>query len=99
MPGVYLLIGPPKKSDDDLHRDTRLYVGHADSVADRLDDHLKSDSKRWWRTVVVIRRSGDKVPLNLSQCKFLESKLHALASGGAHMRADQQERSAPCQTF
>lgn len=54
-------------------------MGQADSVADRLDIHLKSDSKTWWRTVVVVRRP-DKSPLNLSQCKFLESKLYALAS-------------------
>ena len=79
MPGVYLLIGPPEKSDDNLHLDWRLYVGQADSVADRLDSHLKNDTKAWFRTVVVIRRPDDS-PLNLSQCQFLESKLHALAS-------------------
>lgn len=74
-----MLIGPPEKSDDNLHLDWRLYVGQADSVADRLDSHLKNDTKAWFRTVVVIRRPDDS-PLNLSQCQFLESKLHALAS-------------------
>jgi len=76
VPGVYLLIGPPEKSDDSTHNDWRLYVGQADSVADRLETHLKNI---WWRTVVVIRRP-DNHPLNLSQCKFMESKVHALAS-------------------
>lgn len=54
-------------------------MGQADSVADRLDSHLKAEGKKWWRTVVVIRRTG-KSPLNLSQCKFLESRLYALAT-------------------
>lgn len=75
VPGVYLLNGPP---DDNLHRDPWLYIGQADSVADRLDSHLTSKEKEFWRTVVVIRRP-DKSPLNLSQCHFLESKLYALA--------------------
>jgi hypothetical protein len=78
VPGVYLLVGPPEKSDDNLLRDWRLYVGQADSVADRLDIQLKDHAKTWCRTVVVIRRP-DNSPLNLSQCQFLESKLHALA--------------------
>jgi hypothetical protein len=76
VPGVYLLNGPPVKSDDNLHRDSRLYIGQADSVADRLDSHLSG--KEWWRSVAVIRRP-DNSPLNLSQCRFLESKLYALA--------------------
>jgi hypothetical protein len=62
-----------------LHRPSRLYVGQADSVADRLDTHLKNDNMRWWQTVVVIKHE-DKAPLNLSQCKFLESRLYALAT-------------------
>lgn len=80
VPGVYLLIGPPAKADDNLHRDSRLYVGQADSVADRLDTHLKTSSMKWWRTVVVVRQRDDKDPLNLGQCKFLESRLYELAT-------------------
>ncbi|MGA2598297.1 MAG: GIY-YIG nuclease family protein [Bryobacteraceae bacterium] len=78
VPGVYLLVGPPEKTDDSiLHPDWRLYVGQADSVADRLARQLKI--KKWWRTVVVIRRPDDN-PLNLSQCRFLESTLCTLGS-------------------
>lgn len=79
VPGVYLLVGPPERADDDSQKDARLYVGQADSAADRLDSHLRAEGKKWWRTVVVIRRAG-KSPLNLSQCKFLESRFYGLAS-------------------
>ena len=79
VPGVYFLIGPVMRgADDAAQRDYQLYIGQADSVADRLDSHLKSEQKRWWQTVVVIRRA-EKHPLNLTQCKFLESTLCALA--------------------
>jgi len=78
-PGVYLLIGPGESvTDETSHHEAQLYVGQADSVAERLDSHLKSEKKKWWRTAVVLRRT-DKNPLNLSQCKFLESRLCALA--------------------
>src|SRR5712692_1284268 len=73
-PGVYLLVGPPDPSAGGLQPGDQLYVGQADSVADRLDGHLKSESKQWWRTAVVLKRPK-KNPLNLSHCKFLESKL------------------------
>jgi hypothetical protein len=79
VPGVYLLIGPPEiVSNEPPKREVQLYVGQADSVADRLDSHLKNEKKKWWRTAVVFRRS-DKNPLNLTQCKFLESRLCALS--------------------
>ena len=79
VPGVYLLVGPPKLSTDAIaEREARLYVGQADSVADRLDSHLKNENKKWWRTAVVLSRRKD--PLNLSQIKYLESRLCALAS-------------------
>lgn len=83
VPGVYLLIGPSTRgADEPAERDYQLYVGQADSVADRLDNHLKSEQKRWWRTAVVIRRA-EKNPLNLTQCKFLESTLCSLAPSAA----------------
>jgi hypothetical protein len=78
VPGVYLLFGPPAMADDETRRDSRLYIGQADSVADRLDQHLSNNSKQWWRIVVIIRRP-DKSPLYLSQCKFLESQLYSFA--------------------
>jgi hypothetical protein len=63
-PGVYILTGPPEVvADGSPQSDAQLYVGQADSVAERLDSHLKSEKKRWWRTAVVLRRT-EKNPLN-----------------------------------
>jgi hypothetical protein len=79
VPGVYLLIGPPDRMIGGTpQHEVQLYVGQADSVAERLDSHLKNEKKKWWRIAVALRRT-DKNPLNLSQCKFLESRLCALA--------------------
>jgi hypothetical protein len=80
VPGVYLLIGPPEGLDSGNSKpEAKLYVGQADSVADGLDSRLKSEKKKRWRTAVVFRRA-DKNPLNLSQCKFLESRLCRMQS-------------------
>ncbi len=74
VPGVYLLLGPASVIDDAR---PRLYVGQADSVADRLDDHMRS--KKWWDRCAVLRRADDS-PLNLGQCKFIEFRLCDLAT-------------------
>ncbi len=82
VPGVYLLIGSPEVgSAPEGPLKERLYVGQADSVADRLGSHLKDrhfKGKSWWHTAVVIRRP-DKNPLNLTQCSYLESELYSRA--------------------
>src|SRR5258708_1385450 len=78
-PGVYLLIGLPEGvTAGTPQHESQLYVGQADSVAERFESHLKNEKKKWWRIAVVLRRT-DKNPLNLSQCKFIESRLCALA--------------------
>jgi hypothetical protein len=93
VPGVYLLVGPPEpKTDGSPLREAQLYVGQADSVADRLETHLKSEEKQWWKTAVVIRRI-EKNPLNLTHCKFLESSLCSLAIGCA--RCDLKNKVSP----
>jgi hypothetical protein len=93
VPGVYLLVGPPEaKTDGSPLREAQLYVGQADSVADRLETHLRSEQKQWWRTVAVIRRTETN-PLNLTHCKFLESRLCSLALGCS--RIDFKNKVAP----
>ena len=82
VPGVYLLFGPPERAGDrSAETEPRVYIGQADSVADRLDNHLRSEEKKWWKAVAVLTRGQD--PLNLSQCKYLESTLceRAAAAG------------------
>src|SRR5438445_8794891 len=57
VPGVYLLVGPAEaKSDGGTQCEAQLYIGQADSVADRLETHLRSERKHWWRTAVVSSR-------------------------------------------
>jgi hypothetical protein len=93
VPGVYLLVGPPEaRTDGSPLREAQLYVGQADSVADRLETHLKSEQKQWWKTAVVIRRI-EKNPLNLTHCKFLESSLCSLAL--ACSKCDFKNKVAP----
>jgi hypothetical protein len=58
VPGVYLLTGPQENPVEDSQKEIQVYVGQGDSVADRLETHLKSEAKRWWRSVVV---SGELV--------------------------------------
>jgi hypothetical protein len=93
VPGVYLLIGPPEARTDGCPlREAQLYVGQADRVADRLETHRKSEQKQWWKTAVVIRRI-EKNPLNLTHCKFLESRLCSLAL--ACSKCDFKNKVAP----
>lgn len=92
-PGVYLLIGPAGKSGDSVPQtDWRLYVGQGDSVAGRLDTHLRNEEKEWFRSIVAFRRQ-EKNPLNLTDCKFLESRLHELAEGAG--RCAMANKNAP----
>ena len=97
IPGVYLLIGQTEKADaaNPLAGD-KLYVGQADSVADRMDNHLRNENKKWWRTVLVLRRP-DKRPLNISQCKFMESRLYSLALSVG--KCDLDNKVAPQPAF
>jgi hypothetical protein len=79
VPGVYLLIGPPVVvADVEQKHEAQLYIGQADSLADRLESHLKAEKMNWWQAAAMLRRL-EKNPLNLSQCKFLESRLCTLA--------------------
>lgn len=95
VPGVYLLVGPTDATADaNALPKEKLYVGQADSVADRLDSHLRNENKRWWRTVLALRRP-DKRPLNISQCKFMESRLYFLALDARKCELDNRVAPQP----
>ena len=64
--------------DTDKSFDTQLYIGQSDSVAERLTSHLTNEKKQWWRTAVVLSLPEPN-PLNLSHCRYLESRLCSLA--------------------
>ncbi|HKT10182.1 MAG TPA: GIY-YIG nuclease family protein [Terriglobia bacterium] len=96
-PGVYLLVGATPRGPDTVRlREDMLYVGQADSVADRLDSHLRNENKKWWRTALVLRRP-DKRPLNISECRFMESRLCSLALDAGRCEVDN--RVTPQPTF
>lgn len=66
--GVYLLLG-------EVEGRTRLYVGEAEVLADRLRDHAVK--KDWWDSVVMVTTAGDA--LHKAHVKYLESRLVEIA--------------------
>lgn len=64
-PGVYLLVG-------DIEGDHSLYVGEADEIRSRIQDHVKG--KDWWFTAIMITSSGES--LNKEHRRYLEHRLH-----------------------
>ncbi len=69
-PGVYLLQGPHPSEERPL-----LYVGEADDVRGRLDQHAKS--KDFWTLAVAFTSKDDT--LNKAHVRYLESRLLTLA--------------------
>jgi hypothetical protein len=84
-PGVYLLTGPAP--DQGLR--TQLYVGEADDVRDRVDNHLKA--KEFWTTVVAFISKDDNI--NKAHVRYLEARLLQLAKTAD--RAAVQNGTAP----
>jgi hypothetical protein len=71
-PGVYLLTGPPSGN---VLKD-QLYVGEADDVRDRVDQHVKG--KDFWTTVIAFTSKDEN--LNEAHVRYLEARLVQLAS-------------------
>jgi Domain of unknown function (DUF4357) len=71
-PGVYLLTGPPSGTG----LKDQLYIGEADEVRDRVDQHLKN--KDFWTTVVAFTSKDEN--LNKAHVRYLEARLVQLAS-------------------
>ena len=68
---VYLLMG--HEGDDDR---PKIYIGEADSVRERLDNHHAK--KDFWQQAIVFTTKGD--PLNKAEVQYLESRLVELAT-------------------
>jgi Domain of unknown function (DUF4357) len=66
-PGVYLLTGPPSGTG----LKDQLYIGEADDVRDRVDQHLKS--KDFWTAVVAFTSKDEN--LNKAHVRYLEARL------------------------
>jgi hypothetical protein len=71
-PGVYLLTGPP--SGNALK--DQLYIGEADDVRERVDQHLKG--KDFWTTVIAFTSKDEN--LNKAHVRYLEARLVQLAT-------------------
>jgi Domain of unknown function (DUF4357) len=71
-PGVYLLTGPPSGTG----LKAQLYIGEADEVRDRVDQHLKN--KDFWTAVVAFTSKDEN--LNKAHVRYLEARLVQLAS-------------------
>jgi hypothetical protein len=84
-PGVYLLTAPARA---DSLRDL-LYVGEADDVRDRMDNHLKN--KDFWTGVIAFTSKDDN--LNKAHVRYLEARLLQLASVAD--RAQVQNGTSP----
>lgn len=65
-PGVYMLISEDNKS---------IYIGESDNIFERLNTHYSTNEKsEYWVKTMVFASDGN-YPLNISQIKYIESKL------------------------
>ena len=82
---MYVLVGP---SENTVGR-TRLYVGEADVLSKRLDQHYK-DKGFWTRAIVFTSKDQN---LNKAHVRYLESQLVRLALDV--QRAEVENGNAP----
>lgn len=75
-PGVYMLISEDSKS---------IYIGESDNVLDRLNNHYSTNEKTeyWVKTMVFV--ADGNYSLNISQIKYIESKLLEYAKSVAQV--------------
>lgn len=69
--GVYILFG----KSDDPEKEGRAYIGEADGVRQRLEQHLAQ--KDFWNDAIVFISKDNN--LNKAHIKYLESKLYEMA--------------------
>ena len=81
--GVYLLVG---RGDDDR---PRIYVGEAETVRSRLDEHYVS--KDFWQQAIVLTTSG--TPRNKAEIMYLEARLLELAREHKRCRLENKTGS------
>ena len=82
--GVYFLIG---KSDD---QSDNVYIGEAEEVLKRLNQHIANDEwQDWTECIVFVSRDNE---LNKAQAKYLESSLYTLAVKAGRCRLMNMNR-------
>lgn len=85
--GVYFLFG----DDPDQALMSRLYIGEADSVADRIKQHARDESKEFWSSACLITSKDQN--LTKAHVRYLESRLIELAKASG--RASLANNTAP----
>lgn len=78
-PGVYVLVGPAESSGK-----TRVYVGEADILRKRLDQH-HANKDFWTRAIVFTTKDAS---FNKAHVKYLEGRLLALANRAQRAEVD-----------
>lgn len=72
--GVYLLLGPPDAKAPHPAVKPQAYIGQADGVDIRLEQHLNDYEKEWFNFAFVLRLE-ELHPFNISQLREIESTL------------------------
>ena len=85
--GVYVLIGPSNSGES-----LRIYVGHADPVGVRLNQHNAGPKDFWTWAIFFASKDGT---LNKADVQHLESRLIKIAA--STKRADLDNQNAPTQ--
>jgi len=78
--GVYILTGP----DPDNEGVIRSYIGRADNLRTRIDNHVKE--RDWWDSCLCFTTSDDS--LTLTHIQFLEAALLEQATKAGQVRLD-----------
>ena len=76
--GVYLLFGKDEEGKD------LVYVGEAESILKRLNQHLKQ--KDFWNESIVFLSKDNN--LNKAHIKYLENRLHEIAKSANRYRVE-----------
>ena len=73
-PGIYVLWGPGESGDTDR---PQVYIGEADSLAERLSTHISTDDQPFWQQTIVF--TSKDVNLNKAHVLFIEAQLVRIA--------------------
>lgn len=71
--GIYMLIGNTEFSDIQ----PPVYIGEAEDVQSRLEQHLKSTDKDFWVTTIIFISKDNN--LNKAHIKYIENRLYEIA--------------------
>lgn len=82
--GVYILFG----KSDDPEKEGRAYIGEADGVRQRLEQHLTQ--KDFWNDAIVFISKDNN--LNKAHIKYLESKLYEIACEAGRYKLENSNR-------